>query len=267
VKIWLTSSSQKVKIIKIKYTNILNASGFTETDFERGDFMALKSVKVPKSMEPIFEKAEQYVKAFFEQEKQDPASGTITIGKQRYILIRASAMSVDFLEFIKDKYLGVNQEDAFTAASKLLFDLAHAIGKSDAMEFHKEMGVNESMARLSSGPIHFSYTGWAFVDISPESRLAPGKNFHLIYSYPHSFEADSWIEAGKKTEKPVCIMNAGYSSGWYEESFGSQLVSHEMLCRAKGDKYCLFIMAPPDIIEKVEEKYIQEHPELFKHEA
>jgi two-component system cell cycle sensor histidine kinase/response regulator CckA len=229
--------------------------------------MALSSVKVPKDMEPVFEKAERYVKAFFEQEKQDPAAGTITIGKQRYILIRASSMSVDFLEFIRDKYLGVNKEDAFAAASKLLFDLAHSIGKADARDFHKEMGVGEPMARLSAGPIHFAYSGWAFVDISPESRPVADKNYCLIYSHPHSFEADSWIESGKKTDKPVCIMNAGYSSGWCEESFGLELVSKEILCRAKGDKYCMFVMAQLDTIDKDIELYSKEHPELFKHEA
>jgi predicted hydrocarbon binding protein len=229
--------------------------------------MVLSSVKVPKNMEPFFEKADGYVKKYFEQEKQDPAAGTITIGKQRYILIRATSMSVDFLEFIKNKYLGVNKEDAFAAASKLLFDLAHSIGKTDAKEFHKEMNVSEPMARLSAGPIHFAYSGWASVDISSESRPVSNENYCLIYSHPHSFEADSWLESGKKTDKPVCIMNAGYSSGWCEESFKLELVSREILCRAKGDKYCMFIMAQPDMIDKYTKKYVKEHPELFKNEA
>ena len=45
-------------------------------------------------------------------------------------------------------------------------------------------------------------------------------------------------------------MNAGYSSGWCEASFGLELVSAEVLCRAKGDPSCRFIMAPPHRIDE-----------------
>ncbi len=45
-------------------------------------------------------------------------------------------------------------------------------------------------------------------------------------------------------------MNAGYSSGWCSESFGIELNAREITCRAKGDKECLFVMAP---IEKIED--------------
>ena len=45
-------------------------------------------------------------------------------------------------------------------------------------------------------------------------------------------------------------MNAGYSSGWCEESFGLPLTAVEITCRAKGDEKCTFIMAPPHRIEE-----------------
>jgi two-component sensor histidine kinase len=45
-------------------------------------------------------------------------------------------------------------------------------------------------------------------------------------------------------------MNAGYSSGWCEASFGISLTSVEISCRARGDKTCTFIMAPPHKIEE-----------------
>ncbi|HAU1636994.1 TPA: EAL domain-containing protein [Legionella pneumophila] len=44
-------------------------------------------------------------------------------------------------------------------------------------------------------------------------------------------------------------MNAGYSSGWCEESFGIPLVASEVLCVAKGDDCCRFIMAVPSKIQ------------------
>lgn len=226
--------------------------------------MALKCVKTPKEMEPLFIKAEKYVRDYFKKEKRDPDRGTITIGGQRYILVRAKSMSVEFLEFIKAKYPGIDENSAYDAAANLLFDMAHATGKADARNFHNSMKVKDPIAKLSSGPVHFAYTGWAFVDIFPESRPSPDKNYYLIYDHPRSFEADSWIASKKKNKKPVCFMNAGYSSGWCEESFGVQLVAKEILCRAKGDKYCRFIMAHPDKIDQYIEQYKKGNPKLFK---
>jgi hypothetical protein len=57
-------------------------------------------------------------------------------------------------------------------------------------------------------------------------------------------------------------MNAGYSSGWCEESFGVQLVSSEIMCRAKGDNTCRFIMAHPSQIAHYLHDYLHSHPEI-----
>lgn len=228
--------------------------------------MVLNSVKVPKEMEPLFTKAESYVKNFFSKEERLPNKGIISINGQRYILVRASSMSVEFMEFIKGKYPGMNEDEAHDAAASLLFDMAHAIGKSDAKDFHKAMNVKDPISKLSSGPVHFAYTGWAYVDIFPESKPTPDKNYYLIYDHPQSFEADSWITEKKKMNKCVCHMNSGYSSGWCEESFGVELEAREILCRAKGDKYCRFIMAHPDMIEKRISEYKKANPKLFKNE-
>ena len=40
-------------------------------------------------------------------------------------------------------------------------------------------------------------------------------------------------------------MNAGYSSGWCQVSFGVDLKAEELTCRAKGDDQCVFVMAHP----------------------
>src|SRR6185437_7725415 len=111
------------------------------------------------------------------------------------------------------------------------------------------MKLKDPISKLSAGPVHFAYTGWAFVDILPESHPTPDDNFFIKYKHPYSFEADSWIKSGKKSETSVCIMNAGYSSGWTEASFNMPLTSVEISCRAKGDKHCKFIMAPPNKID------------------
>jgi PAS domain S-box-containing protein len=55
-------------------------------------------------------------------------------------------------------------------------------------------------------------------------------------------------------------MNAGYSSGWCEESFGLPLVACEILCTARGDDRCRFVMAPPERIEARIQAYSRSEP-------
>jgi two-component system sensor histidine kinase/response regulator len=222
------------------------------------------TVRVPKEFEPIFQKAQEYVGKYFKEKREDPSKGTIEIFGQRYILVRAASMSVDFFETVKNLYRDTGDEEALNVARSLLFDIAHAIGKADAKNFHKRMDLKDPIEKLSAGPVHFSHSGWAFVDIFPESKPSPDENYFLIYDHPFSFESDAWLKAGKKSDFPVCVMNAGYSSGWCEESFGVPLVASEIMCRAKGDDVCRFIMAHSSKIEDYIKEYLRKEPELAR---
>ena len=222
----------------------------------------LKTVTVPSQMEPLFRHAEEVVSRYFRERQDRPEEGTIEIFGQRYVLVRAASLSVEFFSLVRDLYGGGRESEADAFARNLLFDLAHAIGKADAKAFHARMGLQDPVAKLSAGPVHFAHTGWAFVDISPESFPSPDENFYLLYDHPYSFESDAWVQAGKSLETPVCIMNAGYSSGWCEESFGLPLASVEVLCKAKGDSCCRFIMAPPARLEARIRAYSKAQPGL-----
>jgi len=188
---------------------------------------------------------------------QDPTEGTVRIFDERYLNVRAAALSVEFFDVIQQMYRDRSAAESQAVARALLFDIAHAIGMADARNFHRRMGVEDPIERLSAGPIHFAFAGWAFVDILPESAPAPDETFFLVYDHPFSFESDSWLTAGKRSEVPVCVMNAGYSSGWCEESFGVPLVATEITCRAKGDEHCRFVMAHPDRVEEHIERFLR----------
>jgi two-component sensor histidine kinase len=207
------------------------------------------TVKVPKGIQPIFNKAEKLVSDYFSSLNFEPSKGMIEINQERYVLVRASALSHEFLNSIKFLYKDRGEEEALSIGKNILFDLSHVLGLQDAHNFHRKMKLKDPISKLSAGPVYFAYTGWASVDILPESNPSPDKTFFLKYNHPYSFEADSWIKSDKKSETPVCIMNAGYSSGWTEASFGMPLTAVEISCRAKGDKHCTFIMAPPDKID------------------
>jgi len=222
----------------------------------------LKTARVPEAFEAEFIRAEELVSKYFGERLHAPSRGTIEVAGERYVLVRAASLSVEFFDLVYNLYGTGRELEAREFARNMMFDLAHAIGKSDANNFHARMKPKDPMEHLSAGPIHFAYTGWAFVDIDGKSQPVPGPGYLLIYDHPYSFEADAWQRAERLADVPVCIMNAGYSSGWCEESFGLPLVASEVLCRAKGDDCCRFVMAPPDEIEQRVQEYIAGEPGL-----
>jgi two-component system, cell cycle sensor histidine kinase and response regulator CckA len=215
-----------------------------------------KTVNVPQQFEHLFENAEKFVKNYFCQLNMQPENGSIEIDGERYILVRASSMSVHFLEFIKNMYPGMDEETSREASSLVLYEMAKVIGKSDAKNFHQKIKVQDPVDKLSTGPVHFAYTGWANVEILEQSSPSPDDNFLLIYNHPQSFESDAWIKLRGKTNFPTCSMNAGYSAGWCEESFGVTLDAREIMCKAKGDSHDRFVMAPPHRLEERISEYL-----------
>jgi len=232
---------------------------FTGMPKRGGKPETLRTVAVPEPFVPIFERAQEYVRRYFADRVENPEAASVVISGERYILVRAASMSVEFYDLVASLYADQGPGEAASVARNLLYDVAHSIGKADARAFHAKMGVTEPIERLSAGPVHFSFAGWAFVRILPESQPSPDRDFYLLYDHPFSFEADAWVRHDRKTEFPVCWMNAGYSSGWCAESFGIPLVSAELECRARGDAQCRFIMAPPDRIEERLARYLEAH--------
>jgi signal transduction histidine kinase/CheY-like chemotaxis protein len=203
------------------------------------------TVRVPEAFRPVFDKAQETVQAYFGDIRADPSRGSIEIAGERYLLIRAAALSYGFLSAIRMLYADRGDAEALHIGKTILFDMAHVLGINDARNFHRRMGLTDPLAKLSAGPVHFAYSGWAYVDILPESTPSTDDDFFIKYHHPFSFESHSWLQAGKKPDFAVCVMNAGYSSGWCEESFGLPLTATEISCKAKGDETCTFVMAPP----------------------
>ena len=225
------------------------------------------TVRVPEELRGLFDVAQQTVGDYFKEIRADPSQGTIEIAGERYVLVRASALSYGFLSAIRTLYADRGDAEALHVGRTLLFDMAHVIGINDARNFHGKMGLTDPVAKLSAGPVHFAYTGWAFVDILPESTPSPDESFFLTYHHPFSFESDTWLRAGKRTDFAVCIMNAGDSSGWCEESFGLPLSATEIACKAKGDDNCTFVMAPPHRLREYVERALADDSEEARRNA
>ena len=212
-------------------------------------------------MKEQFQTAQEQVATHFERMNWEPTTGRIIIGGERYLLVRSFSIRMALTETLSDILEldgGINNPYAI----KLTYHFGKSMGKIDARSFHVSMALDDPIEKLSTGPIHFAFTGWAKVDIKPESNTTPDENFCLIYAHPQSFEADNMIvTTGKKSVLPVCVLNAGYSAGWSSESFGLDLDAREISCRAKGDNECLFIMAPKSKLEARVKEYFEKNME------
>lgn len=195
------------------------------------------STRVPEQFVPLFDAAEGYVRAYFDQMQRDPEKGTIRIGGERYVLMRAASLAFGFLECMRDV---IGEEEAL----RFWYRIARIIGSEDAAAFCQARGLTDAPARLSTGPIHFAFAGWARVEIDDRSLPADDETYYLEYTHPNTFEAETWRKRGAFSPRPVCVFSAGYSAGWCSESFRVDVHAREVRCVATGDAECRFVMAP-----------------------
>jgi len=208
----------------------------------------VKTVKVPEPFLPLFEKADQYVASLFREFEQKPEQGTIHLGKERYILVRGESLFAALFDQLENTF-------GWEQATEFLYNIARIIGESDARAFSQSRGLTDPAEKLSTGPVHFAYAGWAFVDIYPSSHPSPDENYFLQYQHPNTFESEVYKRKGLKPNYPICFFSAGYSAGWCSEAYGVEVHAREMKCTAKGDDRCEFIMAPFEKLDEYAKKF------------
>jgi son of sevenless-like protein len=209
-----------------------------------------KVVKCPEPFTPLFLAAEDIMAGFFADMQREPEKGQIHIQGVRYMLMRTDSMAIELQEELRKTF-------GEAGARQIRYKLAKACGIRDAKLFAERLQVEDPAMRLALGPVHFAHVGWANVDIFPESAPAPNEDYFLAYDHPYSFEASSYIENQLVSKHPVCHMNAGYSCGWCQVSFGVDLKAEELTCRAKGDEQCIFVMAHPRNFDRLVKEFKQ----------
>jgi hypothetical protein len=201
------------------------------------------TARVPAPFVPLFDAAETYVRSHFDTLRREPERGTIHVGGERYVLVRAASLTTGFLEVMRDV---IGEEEAL----KFWYRMARVIGRDDARAFCATRGLTDGPSRLSTGPIHFAFAGWARVEIDDRSAPASDDTYYLEYTHPNTFESEAWLSRGEKAHAPVCVFSAGYSAGWCSESFGVDVHAREVRCVAAGDRECRFVMAPWDKLDE-----------------
>jgi son of sevenless-like protein len=203
-----------------------------------------KVVRCPEPFAPLFASAEQIMDGFFTELQREPDKGQIHIHGVRYMLMRTDSMAIELQEELRKTF-------GEAGARQIRYKLAKACGIRDAKLFAERLNIEDPTMRLALGPVHFAHVGWANVDIFDESAPAPNEDYFLAYDHPYSFEAASYLDNALTSHHPVCHMNAGYSCGWCQVSFGIDLKAEELTCRAKGDAQCIFVMAHPSNFDRL----------------
>lgn len=206
----------------------------------------------PKTFGEAIHACRERLSRYFQSLGVSPREGSLRLSGDRYLLVRAASLSREFFLLVQE-LLGSDGESE-SVALDLAYDLAHAIGRSDARWFHQRFPQADLSERLFLGPAHFAHAGWGEVELDESSRLVAGPGFLLRFVHRHSFEADVWLDSGQAAPFPVCAMNAGYSSGWTSEAFGQPLSTVEIRCRAMGHEACRFVMASPSELPRILEE-------------
>ncbi len=96
------TAQNKIKQLQSEILLLKKENASLKKSFNRS--AGKSTVTVPKQIKPIFDKAEKLVGRYFKSLKFSPSKGSIEINKERYVLVRASALSHEFLNSIKQLY-------------------------------------------------------------------------------------------------------------------------------------------------------------------
>ncbi|KAL6058568.1 Neurofibromin 1 [Balamuthia mandrillaris] len=254
---------ERLKLTVLEITKSLNGSD------DSANLNTCRMISAPEKMAPLVRSTEQKVEAYFSKLSCNTNTGMIRVGeeKERYLALRAEALSVDFFKTVLQTLGERNQEEAMNFAGNLLYDLAHALGRADVRRFRK-MSLYDAQEYYLAGPIHFSNCGWAFVDMGesePPNAAQTKEEMAHFFTHPFSFEADVWVRAGKcGPRNPGCIMNSGYASGWCSEVVGVDLISVELMCKARGDDRCHFLLAHSSTIQRRVNDFISDGRQRYQ---
>lgn len=209
----------------------------------------LKSVRVPPQLEPPFARAENFVERLFQDFKRRPAEGTLHVGGDRYVLVRAESLYASFFDALAETF---GEE----VARDFIYNSAREIGRSDSHTFSERLGLTDGVDRLASGPVHFAHAGWALVDILPDSAPAMDDSYYLHYYHPNTFESEVLRGLGRRLTNCGCLFSAGYSAGWCSDAFRVDVHGREVRCLSRGDASCEFIMAPSHRLDEYEARLL-----------
>ncbi|MDD1702175.1 MAG: 4-vinyl reductase [Methanoregula sp.] len=105
------------------------------------------------------------------------------------------------------------------------------MGKENVSHYRK-MGITDPQVLADMACTFYSQMGWFRILKSEWNEGKKEKTFTL----EHTAESEAFGTTGKA----VCYCTAGLLVGITEGAFGKKVQGKEMMCRSKGDNYCVF---------------------------
>lgn len=159
------------------------------------------------------------------------ADGRIWLAGQRMLLMHASALGTLRRELIQTVGIDITR--------RLLLRTGFAAGQRDAALAREVRGKSAIFDMFLVGPQLHMLEG--AVQVTPEKfDFDPiAGNFHGIFKWQHSWEAEVHNRDFGKQETPVCWMLLGYASGYTSAFVGKNVLFKESQCEACGSSHCL----------------------------
>lgn len=189
------------------------------------------------SLKPAFTFAEALVKRRFTDVRMRPHNGNITIGGERFTLVRSDSL---YLAFFAALVPLIGERGTID----LIYTVARESGRADARSFLDRFKPSLTATKIASGLSHMAHAGLASVEVFPDSSITEDDAFFLHYSHPNTIEVEALLKRDEIRVRGACHFTSGYFAGWCTEALNVHLHAREVLCIARGDERCELIMAP-----------------------
>ncbi|WXG47518.1 MAG: V4R domain-containing protein [Candidatus Atabeyarchaeum deiterrae] len=151
-----------------------------------------------------------------------------------------------FLVFSSDSYVSVQKRIeslvGFDAAGMLLYEANREAGRSSGEIIRKSIKIEKKGSKVVLAGLDFMrVTGWGRWELGNFDEL------RAVFIVRHSPIAQSY----GKTYRAVCHQIRGLIAGFAEFFTGQRRECVEVLCEAKGDDHCEFVVGSPENIAKI----------------
>jgi two-component system, NtrC family, response regulator HydG len=175
----------------------------------------------------------------------EPEQGRIWLAEERMVLLRSSELQALRKEMIES--LGMDR------AKGLLIRMGYIAGQRDADTARRLRPDASMFEAFSAGPQLHMVTGQVKVVPVRMNVGEDSEDFHGLFEWQHSFEAEIFLAEYGVSYEPVCWSQIGYASGFTTRFTGRQILFRELGCMGCGEKVCRIEGRPVEEWDDAEE--------------
>lgn len=215
--------------------NVINSSGFAQGDSgvwvafvqiskENLNAQSLETIAL-SSPSTVSVKVSHGVHGFLIENLAFPLSG---LDGERDVMVRA--------EFFRDMMAKLRRE-FHSAADVFLYKEGMALGERSMKFYVEKYGQDRIISSLSYFQSMYSALGWARAELV--SADIPARR--VVLRLYESFECPK-----ENGDKVYSHFLRGFVNGAFSQIMGSEISTKEIMCQARNDPYCEFVVGLPD---------------------